>query len=119
MHRKASDCIVRAVPGRAVLGTYEDRNILVVDRRVTEIKIDAVYVLSLNDELYVKRLQRRQDGAVTMISGDKAYEPHIIENSEDASFQVLGRASLVKRDLVRGALNRRSDTCNDLFVQPS
>ncbi|AVA32993.1 hypothetical protein C3Z06_04725 [Cupriavidus metallidurans] len=77
--------------GDSMEGTFSDGDMLWVDRGVNEVKIDAVYVLALRDELYVKRLQRRPDGSVLMISDNKAYEPYLIENGEREKFQVLGR----------------------------
>lgn len=80
--------------GDSMKGTYEDGDVLLVDRGVREVKLDAVYVLALNDELYVKRLQRRPDGTVLMISDNRAYEPYLIADGERNKFQVLGRVVL-------------------------
>lgn len=80
--------------GDSMEGTFSDGDLLLVDRGVNKIKVDAVYVLSLNDELYIKRLQRRPDGSVLMISDNKKYEPYVIENGERNKFQVLGRVLL-------------------------
>ena len=74
--------------------TFDDGDVLLVDRGITEIKIDAIYVLSLNDELYIKRLQRRPNGSVVMISDNKNYEPYTIAESELDRFKVLGRVVL-------------------------
>ena len=80
--------------GDSMEGTFNDGDLLLVDRCVSDIKIDAVYVLALNDELYIKRLQRRPDGSVLMISDNKKYEPYTIKNGEREKFQVLGRVLL-------------------------
>lgn len=80
--------------GDSMEGTFSDGDLLLVDRGICEIKIDAVYVLALNDELYIKRLQRRPDGSVLMISDNKKYEPYLIQNGERQKFQVLGRVLL-------------------------
>ena len=80
--------------GDSMEGTFNDGDLLLVDRCVNDIKIDAVYVLALNDELYIKRLQRRPDGSVLMISDNKKYEPYLIQNGEREKFQVLGRVLL-------------------------
>lgn len=77
--------------GDSMEGTFNDGDLLWVDRGVNEVKIDAVYVLSLRDELYVKRLQRRPDGSILMISDNKKYEPYLIDNGEREKFRVLGR----------------------------
>lgn len=80
--------------GDSMSGTFEDGDVLIVDRGVVDIKVDAVYVLELNDELYIKRLQRRPDGNVLMISDNKKYEPYTIENGDREKFRVLGRVIL-------------------------
>lgn len=80
--------------GDSMEGTFNDGDLLLVDRGVTDIKIDGVFVLALNDELYIKRLQRRPDGSVMMISDNKKYEPYLIQNGEREKFQVLGRVVL-------------------------
>jgi phage repressor protein C with HTH and peptisase S24 domain len=80
--------------GDSMEGTFSDGDILLIDTGVTEIRIDAVYALALNGELYIKRLQRRPDGSVLMISDNKKYEPYLIENGERHQFRVLGRVLL-------------------------
>lgn len=80
--------------GDSMEGTFRDGDLLVVDTGVKDVRIDAVYVLALNDELYVKRLQRRPDGTILMISDNKKYEPYLIQNGEREKFQVLGRVVL-------------------------
>lgn len=80
--------------GDSMEGTFNDGDLLLVDRGVNDVKIDAVYVLSLNDELYIKRLQRRGDGTFTMISDNRKYEPIPVSEKDLARFQVLGRVLL-------------------------
>ncbi|MDR0703202.1 MAG: helix-turn-helix domain-containing protein [Azoarcus sp.] len=80
--------------GDSMQGTFDDGDLLLVDRGVTDIKIDGVFVLALNDQLYIKRLQRRPNGSVLMISDNRKYEPYLIENGERDKFQVLGRVVL-------------------------
>jgi phage repressor protein C with HTH and peptisase S24 domain len=80
--------------GDSMEGTFSDGDVLLVDRGVTEVKLDAVYVLSLHDELYIKRLQRRPDGALLMISDNDKYPPYVIENGDRDAFKVEGRVLL-------------------------
>jgi SOS-response transcriptional repressor LexA len=77
--------------GDSMRGTYDDGDVLLVDRGVTEVRADAVYVLRLGESLYVKRLQRRPDGTVLMISDNKAYDPYLIEGKERQQLRVIGR----------------------------
>lgn len=77
--------------GDSMRPTFEDGDPLLIDRAVTDIKLDAIYVLALNDELFIKRIQRRPDGSFLMISDNKSYEPYHITDGERQKFQVLGR----------------------------
>lgn len=77
--------------GDSMEGTFNDGAQLIVDRGVKDVKVDAVYVLALNDELYIKRLQRRPDGSILMISDNRKYDPFLIVDTERSKFQVLGR----------------------------
>lgn len=77
--------------GDSMSPTFNDGDVLMVDRGVTDVKLDAIYVLSLGDELYIKRLQRRPDGGVLMLSDNRAYEPYPIPEQDRGQFQVLGR----------------------------
>lgn len=80
--------------GDSMEGTFSDGDLLLVDRGITDIKIDAVYVLALKDELYIKRLQRRPDGVLLMLSDNEKYQPYEIRNGELEQFEVLGRVLL-------------------------
>lgn len=77
--------------GDSMRPTFEDGDSLLVDRAIDELKVDAIYVLALNDELFIKRIQRRPDGTHMMISDNKAYEPYHIKDGEREKFKVLGR----------------------------
>lgn len=80
--------------GNSMLGTFEDGDLLLVDRGVNEVKIDDVFVLAFNDELFIKRLQRNPDGTVLMISDNQKYKPYLITKEEKAKVEVLGRVLL-------------------------
>jgi phage repressor protein C with HTH and peptisase S24 domain len=87
----AKNLAVIAACGDSMRPTFDDGDMLLVDTGVTEIKIDAVYVLALGDELYIKRLQRRPDGAFLMISDNRQYDPYPISDIGKQELRVLGR----------------------------
>lgn len=76
--------------GDSMRPTFDDGDILLVDRGVTELKIDAVYVLQFRDELYVKRIQRRPDGNIVVKSDNGLYDPFLIDPGQN-HLSVLGR----------------------------
>lgn len=78
--------------GRSMEPTFCDGSILLVDQSVTEIRVDGIYVLSFNDELYVKRVTRRlPDGGLLVSSDNPLHQGFTIENGSRESVQVLGR----------------------------
>lgn len=77
--------------GDSMEGTFNHGDVLFVDTGIDEIKMDAVYALNFDGELYIKRLQRRPDGSILMISDNAKYQPDVIQNGEKDKLQVLGR----------------------------
>lgn len=77
--------------GDSMAPTFSDGDILLVDRGVITIRLDAVYVMAISGELYVKRVQRRPDGSIAVISDNAVYQPVVISNGEREGLQVLGR----------------------------
>lgn len=78
--------------GDSMESTFSDGDVLLVDRGVNDLKLDAVYVLGLGDEVYIKRIQRRPDGTFLMISDNPKYPPYPINEADN--FQVLARVLL-------------------------
>lgn len=87
----ASNLAILTGYGDSMEGTFTDGAQLIIDCGVREVKVDSVYVLALNDELYVKRLQRRPNGSILMISDNRKYDPYLIDDEELERFRVLGR----------------------------
>ncbi|VFR81041.1 prophage MuSo1, transcriptional regulator, Cro/CI family [plant metagenome] len=78
--------------------TFADGDQLLVDRGVREINVDAVFVLSRYNELFIKRVQRRlKDGAIVIKADNPLFEPETIENGERDALDVLGRVVWVWR----------------------
>lgn len=77
--------------GDSMAPTYNDGDVLLVDRGVTRADVDAVYVLLRGDELYIKRLQRLGDRKFMMISDNPVYRPVEIVLEDDGDFKVLAR----------------------------
>lgn len=84
-----SNLAMIASHGDSMSGTFEHGDVLFVDTGINDIIMDSVYALNLNDELYIKRLQRRPDGSMMMLSDNAKYPPYVI--TEHDELQVLGR----------------------------
>lgn len=78
--------------GDSMEPTFRDGDILLVDRGVLDIKMDAVYVLGRNEELFVKRVQRRfKNGDIVIKSDNALFDPETVPAEEADSVRVLGR----------------------------
>lgn len=77
--------------GNSMAPTFNDGDILLVDRGVTRMDVDTVYVLAFNDELYIKRIQRLPDRSLKIMSDNKTYDPIVIPAEQRDSVRVLGK----------------------------
>lgn len=81
--------------GDSMDGTFRDGDSLLVDRGITEIRTDAVYVFTLDGDLYIKRLQRMTGGSLRMISDNPLYPAIIIEGADLTKVHIQARVLLV------------------------
>ena len=77
--------------GDSMEPTFTDGSILLVDRGVTSVKVDGVYILATKEDVYCKRVQRNIDGSLTMRSDNAAYKSFEVSPLERHDLQVLGR----------------------------
>lgn len=60
--------------GQSMEGTINDRDPVIVDRGVNHYEGEGVYVLTWHGDLLIKRLQRRDEDYIWLISDNKNYE---------------------------------------------
>lgn len=78
--------------GDSMMPTFNDGDLLLVDRGIGQIDIDGVFVLNRNSELFVKRVRRRfSDGAIIIKSDNPLFGEDIVENGDKERLAVLGR----------------------------
>lgn len=75
--------------GDSMTGTYSHGDMLFIDCGIDGVPFDGVYAFMLNDQLYIKRLQKRPDGSYNMISDNKQYEVFVISPKD--KLQIFGR----------------------------
>lgn len=80
--------------GDSMSGTFTDGDALLVDRGITEVRTDAIYVFTLDGDLYIKRLQRITGGQLRMISDNPIYPPIIIDESMIDRMHIQARVLL-------------------------
>jgi phage repressor protein C with HTH and peptisase S24 domain len=81
--------------GDSMNGTFRDGDSLLVDRGITDIRTDAVYVFTLDGDLFIKRLQRLTGGSLRMISDNPIYPAIMIEGADLEKVHIQARVLLV------------------------
>lgn len=80
--------------GDSMEPTFQDGSTLLVDTAVTNLKLDAIYVLARGDELFIKRVQRNIDGSFIIKSDNPQYSDQHVDDPLKAGLLVMGRVLL-------------------------
>ncbi len=64
---------------------------MLVDTTDTGIRSFGIYVLEINEERLVKRIQRKHDGSLVLISDNSLYQADVIPARQAAEVTVIGR----------------------------
>lgn len=67
------------VVGDSMEPTLNSNNIIFIDKTKTDVSRDGIYAFTTNYGLFVKRIQRRVDGQLDVISDNKDYPIQILE----------------------------------------
>lgn len=79
------------VIGDSMQPTLLDGDTIIIDRGVQEFGHDAIYAVHMLGQRLVKRVQRKLDGSVVIISDNSAYERETVPRSRVREIEVLGR----------------------------
>lgn len=77
--------------GHSMAPTFEDGDTLIVDRGIDQIKDDGVFVAAYDDELFIKRFQRRPTDKTLLMKSDNPHYETIVIDTEKLKFEVLGK----------------------------
>lgn len=77
--------------GDSMAPTFNDGDILLIDRGVNAVKADAVYVLGRGDDLIVKRVQVRFGGELVIRSDNPLFDPETVRGADLERVRILGR----------------------------
>lgn len=79
-----------SVRGDSMLGQINDGDLIMVNDTMTELSNDGTYVVCIDNQLYVKILQRMPGNKIQVISKNTKYAPFTVDlNSEH--FQIVGK----------------------------
>lgn len=84
-------CSVIRAKGDSMVPTIPDGALLVVDHSQAEISNGCLTVISVGDDLLVKRIRRRLDGLIDLVSDNQVYPPETIGNDRIQQLRIIGR----------------------------
>ncbi|WP_292654976.1 helix-turn-helix transcriptional regulator [Nitratifractor sp.] len=76
------------VEGESMEPTLPDGSIVFIDRRQTDPAKDGIFVAATGNGLFVKRIRRRADGMVELISDNPLYTPEVLPPEQ---VEIVGR----------------------------
>lgn len=84
-------CVVIWAHGDSMMPTIPDGSALIVDHSQTEVKNGSIMVIGVDEDLLVKRVRRRTDGLIDLISDNPAYAPETLGPAALQQLRVIGR----------------------------
>lgn len=79
------------VNGDSMEPLLDDGDTVLIDHTRQSLEGEGIYVIHLDDHLYAKRLQRQFDGALHIISENKAYRDMVVPKEQLNELQIIGR----------------------------
>ena len=89
--REPGDIILETAVGESMEPHIHNGDILLVDTTDTTFRNFGVYVMEVRDERLVKRVQRKFDGSLILISDNQVYQPENIDADLAKEVRVVGR----------------------------
>lgn len=85
------DLALISVKGDSMEPVLSNEDLILIDMRKNRVEDNAIYVLQLDGTLLVKRIQRKLDGSLHVMSDNPRYEAEIVNADRAAELLVLGR----------------------------
>jgi phage repressor protein C with HTH and peptisase S24 domain len=83
--------LMETAVGESMQPGIQDGDLLLIDGTENRFRSFGVYVLEIGDERLVKRVQRRLDGSLSLISDNPTYETEHVPPARAADIRVVGR----------------------------
>lgn len=77
--------------GESMTPTIQDGSVLLIDTNDRSFGNFGIYVLEINGQRLVKRVQHRHDGSLVLISDNSAYLPDFVDKAAADTVTVVGR----------------------------
>ncbi|HJS87375.1 MAG TPA: S24 family peptidase [Acetobacteraceae bacterium] len=85
------DLMLETAVGESMVPTIQDGDLLLIDTTDQRFREFGIYVLEYAGQRLVKRVQRKLDGSLLLISDNAIYEPERIPPERTKEVKVLGR----------------------------
>jgi phage repressor protein C with HTH and peptisase S24 domain len=86
-----TELLLETAIGESMTPTIHDGNTLLIDTTDRTFRNFGVYVLEINGQRLVKRVQRKHDGSLVLISDNAAYQPDTVDKAAAEGVTVVGR----------------------------
>lgn len=88
---RPDQCSIIAASGDSMDPSIPDGSLLVIDHSQQDIRHGHIMVVNVGDDLLVKRVRRRTDGLIDLISDNPAYPPETLGPDALRQLRVVGR----------------------------
>lgn len=85
--------------GDSMEPTIHSGDSILVDTSVHQLTDGSIFVLSLGGDLYAKRLQKRFDGGIEIISDNKEYTNQVVPAAELEQLHIIGKVVWIGKDV--------------------
>ncbi len=86
-----NELVLETATGESMIPTIRDGNTLLIDTTDRTFRNFGIYVLEINGQRLVKRVQRKHDGSLVLISDNTAYQPDTVDKAAAEDVEVIGR----------------------------
>jgi phage repressor protein C with HTH and peptisase S24 domain len=83
--------LLELAAGDSMQPTIKDGNALLVNTNDRSVRTFGVYVLEIDGQRLVKRVQRKHDGSLVLISDNTVYQPDVVSKTDADRVTVIGR----------------------------
>ena len=79
------------VTGDSMEPTLENEDLVLFEMRVEKIKENCIYIVRVDEGLYIKRIRQSKDNTITLVSDNSIYFPILIDERKTEEVDVVGR----------------------------
>ena len=88
---QTDSAVILPAQGDSMEPTIMNGSPMLVDTSKTEVQNGYIYVIAVENDLLVKRVRRRLDGRIDLISDNRAYDPETLDTASLQQLRVIGR----------------------------